>query len=129
MARKLFCSMFVMMIGVTFVAAETFTGNITKAGDGKVTVQKMKKGDKKGETVPDGDAKEYKVAKDCVVAEAKGFGKKAEKGDDIKDGLKNELFSKEKLGEKGKAARITTNDDGDITEILVFGKKKKAAAE
>jgi hypothetical protein len=42
MTRKLFCSMFVMTLAISFVAAEEFAANITAVKDGKITYQKMK---------------------------------------------------------------------------------------
>jgi hypothetical protein len=132
MSRKLFCSMFVMVLGVSFVAADEFTATITKVDGGKITYQKMKKGEKKGDApVKDGDP--VVIAVDSKATIAKGMGKKGkfEAGDKIEDGLKNEIFSKEKLGEKGVGARITTEGEGDkakVTQILVLGGKKKKDA-
>ena len=50
MARKLFCAMFVMTIGIGFVCADEFTATITKVDGDKVTYQKylkVKKGEEK----------------------------------------------------------------------------------
>jgi hypothetical protein len=132
MTRKLFCSMFVMTLAISFVAAEEFAANITAVKDGKITYQKMKKGEKKGDApVKDGDAVTIAVDAKATIAKGKGLGKgKFEVGDKIEDGLKNEMFSKEKLGEKGVGARITTEGEGTsakVTQILIVGKKKKAA--
>ena len=53
--------------------------------------------------------------------------KKTEKGDVIADGLKADVFSK--IDEKkGLNVRVTTNDDGKVTEIVVGGGKKKKGA-
>jgi hypothetical protein len=125
MARKLFCSMFVMVVAISFVAADEFQATITKVDGDNVTYQKYKKANKKKEK--DGDA---------VTASAKGAkvisgkadpdnAKKVVDGDEIKDGLKNEMFTK--IDEKkGVNATITTEGD-KITKIRVFVKKKAAA--
>ncbi len=52
-------------------------------------------------------------------------GEKPEVGAAIADGLSNEMFKT--IPEKGVGAVITTNDKGEITQILVKGGKKKAA--
>ena len=50
--------------------------------------------------------------------------KKAEAGDAIDNGLKNEVFSQ--ISDKGILVRIKTDEDKKIiTEILVLPKKKK----
>jgi hypothetical protein len=129
MIRKLFCSMFVMVVAISFVAAEEFTANISAVKDGKVTLQKMKGGGKGKTAEKDGDPITLPVTKDAVIAKAKGFGKKTEAGDKIEDGLKNDLFTK--IDEKkGVNARITTDaDNKNITQILVVAGKKKKDAE
>jgi hypothetical protein len=131
MVRKLFCSMLVMVLGVSLVAAAEYQGRILKVEDGTVTFQKTKGKGKDAEN--DGDPIKLKVGKDAKVVAGK-FDKDAMKvvdGDEIKDGLKNEMFSK--TGKKGLNATVTTEGEGDkeaITKIRVFGgKKKKDAAE
>ena len=134
MSRKLLCSMLVMVVSVSFVAAEEFVATITKVEGDKVTYQKYKKGEKGKKGEKEGDAVTISAA-GAKVAKAK-FGKdddgkfKIEVGDKIEKGLKDEMFSKEKLGETPVTARITTEGEGDnakITQILTFGdfKKKK----
>lgn len=49
--------------------------------------------------------------------------KKVEAGEEIEGGLKNERFKD--IGERGIRAQIITNDDGLVTEIRVFARKKK----
>ena len=128
MTRKLFCSMFVMVLGVGFVMAGEYQGRILKVDDGTVTFQKTKGKGKDAENV--GDPIKLKVAKGAKVVSAK-FDKDAGKlvdGDAVTDGLKNEMFSK--TGKKGLNAMLTTEGEGDketITKIRVVGGKKKAA--
>jgi hypothetical protein len=126
MIRKLFCSMFVMVVAVGFVFADEWQGRITKIDGDNITVQKYKGKGKKAEK--DGDP---------VVVNTKGAAiiggkfdpdaKKVVDGDPIKDGWKNDMFSK--LPDNGLNATITT--DGDkCTKVRVFaGKKKKDTTE
>jgi hypothetical protein len=131
MARKLFCAMFVMTIGIGFVCADEFTATITKVDGDKVTYQKYLKAKKGEEKKKDGDAVTIS-AKGAKVAKAGKFNKEDKKfdvGDVIEDGLKNEMFTK--ISDKGVNARITTDGEGDkakITQILVVGGKKKKGA-
>jgi hypothetical protein len=121
MVRKLFCAMFVMTLAVGFVAADDFNATITAVKGGKITYQKMKKGEK------DGDPVTIAVDEKATIAKADGFGKKAKVGDKIEGGLKNEMFTK--ISEKGIPSRLTTEGEGakaKVTQILVFGAKKKA---
>ena len=139
MSRKLLCSMFVMVMGVSFVAAEDFVATITKVDGDKITYQKYKKAEKKGEKGEKDGAEVTISAAGATVAKSK-FSKgddgkfKIEVGDKIEGGLKNEMFTKEKLGEKGVTARLTTEGEGDkakVTQVLIFGggmKKKKKDA-
>jgi hypothetical protein len=127
MFRKLVCSMFVMAIGISFVAAEEFTASITKVDGDKITYQKFKK--VKGKA-PEKDG-------DAVVVSAKGakvtFGavnkdtKKFEATDAIEGGLKNDMFAK--IGDKGVNARLVFDGDAKDGKLTVIGitKKKKAA--
>src|SRR5262245_39299440 len=160
MFRKLVCAMFVMTVAIGLVAAEEFQASITKVDvDGnKITVQKMKKGEKGkfGAQEKDGDPITLTVAKDAKITKAKfSFDKDTMKGKwesegAIEGGLKNEIFKIEekkkdeqpKDKKKGKFggfggfgglnAQITTSDDGKtITAIEVrqFGFGKKKAAD
>ena len=112
----------VLALSLGFVLAEDFGGSITKVDGNKITV--MKKAKAKGEK---GEEVTLEVAKDAKVNKGKynKEDKKVETGDAIESGLKNEMFTK--IGEKGIGARITTNDDGKVTNITVIGggKKKK----
>ena len=131
MIRKMFGSMLVLAIAIGFVAAGEFQGRIMKVDGDTVTVQKIKGKGKKAEN--DGDPVKLKLAKDAKVVSGKADPDKKGAfvdGDDIKDGLKNEMFAK--IGEKGVGALIVTEGEGDkeaITKIRVQGKKKKDAAE
>jgi hypothetical protein len=129
MFRKLFCSMVVMVVGIGFVAAEEFVASITKVADGKITVQKYKKGMKGKAPEKDGDAYDIAVAPNAKVVygtynkEAKKF----EPGDAVPEGLKNEMFTK--IAEKGVTARLTTEGtgkDAKVTQIGISKKKKDA---
>jgi hypothetical protein len=118
MIRKLACAVFVMTIAIGFVAAEEFGAIVTKVDGGKVTFQKTKKGKADGTdvTLPTIDK----------VAVAKGKFSKDDKkwtaGDAIEGGLKASVFAK--IGDKGVAVRITTDDDGKkITQILTTAQK------
>ena len=124
MLRKLACAMFVMVVGVAVVAAEEYTGAITKVDGDKVTVQKYKKGEKGKKGEKDGDPVVLTAAKDLKVVKGK-FDKEAKKlvaGDPIDGGLKAEVFSK--IGDDGVMARITS-EGTTVSEILVIGGKKK----
>jgi hypothetical protein len=106
MFRKLVCAIFVMTIGVGLLAAEEFTANITKVDGDKVTLQKMKKGEKgKFGQEKDGDPITLTVAKDAKITKAKfSFDKDNMKATwtnegALEGGLKNEIF---KIEEKKK---------------------------
>jgi hypothetical protein len=121
MIRKLACAAFVMVVAVSFVMADEFTAQITKVDGNKITYQKMKKKAK------DGDPVTIEVAKDAKISNGKGAKGKFEATEEIKDGLKAEVFSKASE-DKGVNARITTDaDNKKVTQILVIGGKKKAA--
>ena len=115
----------VALVGFSVALAEEFQATIKSVDGNKVTVNRKK--DKKDKV---GEEKTYTLTKDCKVVKGKfnADTMKLEAGDAIDGGLKNELFSKEKLGDKGLGARFTTNDDGNVTQIIVGGKKKKKAA-
>lgn len=128
MLRKMACALFVMTVGFAFVAAEEFSGVVTKVEGDKVTVQKYKKREKGKKPETDGEPVTLSVAKDAKISKAKfnKEDKKLEAGDAIEGGLKASVFAK--IGEKGVPVRITTDADNKaITQILVvqFGKKKK----
>ena len=120
MLRKFVCAAVVLAVGISVAMAEEMTGLITNVDGNKIT---FKKGFK-------GEAKELTLVDNVKVKSA--TGKKVEDkfevtvGEDLKDGLKNERFTK--IGKFGVFSQIVTNDDGKVTEIRVFpakGFKKK----
>jgi hypothetical protein len=113
MLRKLVCAMAVMVFAFSVAVAEEFMGAIKKVEDGKITVNKFKKGSKKGEEVV------LTVADKVKVVNAKFTeDKKVEAGDELDKGLKNKRFRE--IKGFGVFAQIVTNDDGKVTEIRVF---------
>lgn len=125
MLRRFVCAAVVLVFGFGIAFADEFAGMITKVEGGKVTFTEFKgkeKGDAK--TMPVSD--KVKVVKGTFNKETK----KMEAGAAIEGGLKNEMFSKDKIGEKGVFATIVTDKDNkEITEIRAFtfggGFKKK----
>jgi hypothetical protein len=129
MIRKLACAVVVLTLSVGFVLADDFFATITAVKDGKVTYQKYKKSTEKGKKgEKDGDPVTLPVAADATIAKGKfNEEKKLEAGDKIEDGLKNDVFTK--VGDKGMGAMISTDSDNKtITKIILFGGKKKKAA-
>ena len=126
MARKLFCSLFVMAVAITFVAADEYTGVITKIDGNNITFQKMKGKGKKAEK--DGDPITLTVNSDTKYVGGK-YDKDAKKfveGDPIKDGIKNEMFTTKFDAEKGVRATVTTAENSKTaTKIMVGGGGKK----
>jgi len=126
--RKFVAAAVVVLAVFSIALADEFTGRITKVDGDKVTVQKMKG---KGKNIEkDGDPITLPVAKGVKITKGK-FDKDAKKlvaGDEVENGLKNELFSA--ISDKGVNARITTDaDNKTITAITVIGGKKKKGAE
>ena len=123
--RKLVCAVTLLVFCVGVTMADEIRAIITKVEGNNVTFKEAKK---KGE--PPGEEKTLPVSDNVKVVKGKRNPdtKKLEAGDDIADGLKNEMFSTDKLGENGVGALIIT-DDGNkkIVEIRVGGggKKKK----
>jgi hypothetical protein len=130
MVRKLFCSMCVMGVVVAFAAADDYSGVITKIDGNKITFQKMTKGKKGMKGEKDGDPVTLTVNSDTKIVSAKFAKGKMEDGDEVKDGLKNEIFAKIDA-DTGVRANITTKGDSKVAEkIQVFtGKKKGGGAE
>ena len=128
MFRKLLCSMFVMVIGIGFVAADEFTATIHKVDGNKITYQKYKK--VKGKAPEkDGDEVVISVASDANITYGKvnKDTKKFEPSDKIEGGLKADMFTK--IGEKGVTARLDTKGEGKDAKVILIGiTKKKAAA-
>src|SRR5437763_5923978 len=109
MWRNILCSMVVLAICLTFVAAETVKGRITKVEGNKITVTT-----KKGE-----EGKAYDVAKDVKIY--KMAGAEGKDKEEVKGGL-TEL----KIPDKGiGGVTLTTNDKNEVTEIVIGAPKKK----
>lgn len=121
MVRKLACAAVLVVCSVGLVMAEDFGLRITKIEGDKITGIKGAKKDVKGTEVTLTVAKDVKVAKGTFKKDGDKF--KVEVGDDIEGGLKSDAFSK--IGKKGINARVTTNDSGTITQIVILGGKKK----
>jgi hypothetical protein len=122
MLRNVVSAVVLLLLCLGLTMADEIRAFITKVDGDKVTFAENKgKGERGTErTLPVVD--KVKVVKGKKNKETK----KVEAGEDIENGLKNEMFSKEKLGEKGVGAVIITDpDDKKITEIRVTGKGKK----
>jgi hypothetical protein len=136
MARKFVFSFVVVACSIGVLAAEDFTGRITKVSGGKITFQETKfSKDDDGKFKVDnvGSPKDLTVADNVKVTKGGGFGGKGGKGGkgkatEVEDGMKNAMFTT--LPEKGLNARITVEGD-KVTAINVLGggkgKKKKDA--
>jgi hypothetical protein len=118
MLRRITGAVIVLVFCVGITLADEIRAIIIKVDGDKVTFAESKgKGEKGPEqtlTVSD----KVKVVKAKFNKETK----KLEAGDDIENGLKNEMFTN--IGEKGVGALIVTDDNKKITEIRVKGKKK-----
>lgn len=121
MIRKFLCAAVVACVTLGVAMADEFSAVITKVDSGKITFYKTKKGQKEG------DAMTLPIAKDLkVVTGKKAGGGKIELGDAIKDGLKNDVFTK--ITEKGVNVRLYTSDDNkEIKQVAVTGPGKKDA--
>jgi hypothetical protein len=121
MLRKVVGAVVVLVLFVGITLSDEILGRITKVEGDKVTFTEFKgkeKGDEKTMTVAD----KVKVVKGKIDKDTKKF----ESTEDVKEGLKSEMFSKDKIGEKGIFAQIVTDKDNKhITEIRVVEKKKK----
>ena len=118
MLRKVVGAAVIMVLSVGIAMAEEIRAIITKVEGDKVTFAEAKgKGEKGPEkTLPVSD--KVKVVKGKFNKDTKTV----EAGEDIEKGLKNEIFSKEKLGEKGIPAFVVTDaDNKKITEIRIYG--------
>jgi hypothetical protein len=142
--HKIFGALLAFVAVVALVTAEEFSGSVTKFADGKLTIKKFNREEKKlGEPVT------LSVAADCKFLKAK-FNKeemKIETDGELEGG--KEAFAKrvkeaaakkpddpekqKKFAFGGVFAQIITEGEGDsakVTEIRVFpafGKKKKDA--
>jgi len=128
MFRKAVCAVAMMAISVGLVVAAEVRGVITKVSDdGKtITVGKFNR-----ETKEVTDAKAYTVSSSVKVVKGK-FNKEEKKLEatdvEIKGGLTGDTFKN--IGKRGIFATITTDDSGNVTQIVVAqfrGKGKKKA--
>jgi len=121
MIRKIACAVFILGVSFSLAIGEEHRAVIKKVEGGKVTFTVRDK-----ETKKEGEAMTLPVADNVKVVKGK-FNKetmKLEAGDEIKEGLKNEMFTK--IGEKGLFGRVITDSDNKkIVEIRVFSFEKK----
>jgi len=127
MLRKLACAAVVLTFSVGLILAEDFNVNIKKVDGDKITAIKGGKFNKDTKKLEGGDEITLTVTSAVKVVSGKKNKdtKKIETGDAIEGGLKNKMFTD--IGENGLNSRVTTNDDGKVTEIIVLGGKKKKA--
>ena len=122
MLRKVVGAVVLLFLCLGLAMAEEIRAIITKVEGDKITFAENKG---KGEKGPE---KTLPVASKVKVVKGK-FNKdtkQIEAGDEIEKGLKDEMFSKDKIGEKGLQALIVTDaDNKKITEIRVTAKGKK----
>jgi hypothetical protein len=123
MLRRVVSAVVLLLLCLGLTMAAEFRAFITKVEGNKVTFAENKgKGEPRGEEKTLPVVSKVKVVKGVRNKETK----KTEAGEEIEHGLKNEMFSKDKIPEKGIAAVIITDeDDKKITEIRVTGKGKK----
>jgi hypothetical protein len=126
MVRRVVAALVVMAFSVGILSAAEMFGIVTKVDGNKITFTEFKKGE--GKKFEKGEPKTYTVAKDAKIQEMKGFGPDAE-FTALKDGLKSKQLTTE-MPEKGRFARVVTNDKNEVTELSVslfkgFGGKKK----
>ncbi|GEM_PF-1735103 len=128
MLRKLACVAVLLTFSVGLVMAEEFGVQIKKVDGNKITALKGAKFNKEDKKFEGGTELTLTATADVKVLSGKKNKetKKTEAGDAIEGGLKNDRFTK--IGDNGIGALITTNDDGKVTQILVFGGKKKKDA-
>jgi hypothetical protein len=122
--KKFALAMVCTLAVVGFVIADEFNASITKVDGNKITYLKGKFGEEKKEGTAE-VAPNAKILNGMFDFETKSV----KTGEPVKDGLKNELFTK--IGDKGVFAQITTDDKGKVTQIVAipfgkgFGKGKK----
>ena len=128
MLRKLACVAVLLGLSIGLATAEDFTVQIKKIDGAKITALKGAKFNKDTKKLEGGTEVTLTTVADVKVMTGKKNKetKKTEAGEAIEGGLKNERFSK--IGDNGIGALVTTNDDGKVTQILVFGGKKKKDA-
>ena len=128
MLRKLACVGVLLALSAGLVVAEEFVISIRKVDGDKIIAIKGGKFNKDTKKLEGGEEVKLTAAANVKVMTGKKNKdtKKTEAGDAIEGGLKNERFTK--IGGGGIGALVTTDDDGKVTQILVFGGKKKKDA-
>jgi hypothetical protein len=112
MLRKILCAAVIVACCIGITLADEITASITKVEGNKVTFTEFKGVGEKGEPKTMEVADKVKVTKGKFDFESK----KIEAGEEVKEGLKNELFTK--IGDRGVFATIVTDKDNKkITEI------------
>lgn len=130
MKKFLFAAVFTVAV-VGLAMADEFNASIMSVdtAKGTITYQKKKKGMADGDPVTISVAKGVKVAKGKADPDNKG---KTLLDEEIKDGLKADMFAKIDA-EKGLNASIKTADDGadkgKVVQILLTQKKGKKGGE
>ena len=124
MLRKVVGAVVVLGLCLGIALADEISAVIMKVEDNKVTFAEMKG---KGKDAEKGKEQTLPVSKKVKVVKGK---KNKDSGkferEEVKEGLKHEMFSKDKIPEKGLRATIVTDDSNTkITEIRIFEKKKK----
>jgi hypothetical protein len=122
MLRKAVCAVAVVAFSVGLAVAADIRGVITKVSDDGKTIT-VKEFDK--ETKKFGDAKDYTVAASLKVLKGKRNPdtKKLEAGEELSGGLTNDMFKN--IGKRGVFASITTDDSGNVTQIIAGGGRGK----
>ena len=125
MIRKLACVGVLLALSTGLLIAEEFNVQIKKIEGDKITAVKGAKFNKDTKKLEGGTEITLTTAANVKILSGKKNKdtKKIEAGDALEGGLKNERFTK--IGDNGLGAQVTTNDDGKVTQILVFGGKKK----
>jgi hypothetical protein len=123
MIRKLGCAIVVLTIAIGFALADDFTAQVTKIDGKKVTYYKTKKGKKDGDAITMEVTKDFKVVKSKQDPDDK---KKQIDGDEIKDGLKADMFSKASDDTPVTVRLFTDKDNKAIEKFRVKGGKKGA---
>lgn len=117
MLRKVIAASLVLVLSVGVVFADEIRAVITKVEGNKITFAKI---EGKGKDAKKGEEQTMTAIKDVKVVRAK----KGEEPVALEGGLKHKMFAD--ISEKGVRAMIVTDGDNKkITEIRIFGGKKK----
>lgn len=111
--RKILFGAVVVLVVCNKGSADQFTGSIQKIENGKVTVRKITQ-NQKGKVVV------LKAADKITVNRLKlNFARRTlEESKPFSNGLKNKAFTR--IGKKGLAAQIVTNDANQVIKITLF---------